>query len=196
MVGLSWAPASSVSIIGSENHPPSYSTSFWVHSAHYKVLSDEKGVDSALFYWSQWRCCLRVDVLKGVSRSQCSDNEKGRRLHLIQHTIQSSLIQQWHLPITNCIRFKQYSATPLALYTVSRGKEHGGDSQPHVVELGETAFNCLLHSPMKSFDQYRIFTQEIPQRGSKASEIIDRYFKGFWQNTKFGFLQWHHIQAN
>lgn len=103
MVGLSWAPASSVSIIGSENHPPSYSTSFWVHSAHYKVLSDEKGVDSALFYWSQWRCCLRVDVLKGVSRSQCSDNEKGRRLHLIQHTIQSSLIQQWHLPITNCI---------------------------------------------------------------------------------------------
>lgn len=70
------------------------------------------------------------------------------------------------------------------------------DSQPHVVELGETAFNCLLHSPKKSFDQYRIFTQEIPQRGSKASEIIDRYFKGFWQNTKFGFLQWHHIQAN
>lgn len=80
-------------------------------------------------------------------------------------------------------RFKQYLATPLALYAVSRGKERGGgrktDSQPHVVELGEIAFNCLLHKPKKSFDQYRIFTQEIPQRGSKASEIIDRYFKGF-----------------
>lgn len=131
-------------------------------------------------YWKVWGDLFNTQIMKKAEATHNSAHYS----KLIETAVAPSHHKLYY-------RFKQYWATPLALYAVSRGKEPAGgrktDSQPHVVELGEIAFNCLLHNPKKSFDQYRIFTQEIPQRGSKTSEIND-VSKGFDRTLSLDFF--------